>query len=195
MEAENSKQEMNIKMFPVESLIPYAKNPRKNENAIDVVATSIKEYGMKQPIVVDKNNVIVVGHTRFEACKKLGFKEVPVLVASDLNDAQIKGYRIMDNKSNEMAEWDNSLLKIEMEELKAENFNLDLTGFDNLEIKELLEDTNGYTRTIKTPVYEITNKKPKMSELYSAGKAKELIEKIEQSKVSDEIKEFLKYGV
>ena len=124
---------MEIEEIDIDQVIPYEKNPRKKDKAIDIVATSIKEYGIKQPIVVDSNNIIVVGHTRYEACKKLGIDKIPVLRAKDLSDAQIKGYRIMDNKSNEFAEWDTDLLNQEILELKDSNFDLELTGFEDSE--------------------------------------------------------------
>ena len=120
---------MKIEKIDINQIIPYKKNPRKNSNAIDIVATSIKEYGIKQPIVIDKNNVIVVGHTRYEACKKLGIDKIPVLKAEDLSDSQIKGYRIMDNKSSDFSEWDDVLLNQEILELEEQGFDLSLTGF------------------------------------------------------------------
>ena len=114
----------------VEDLIPYINNPRNNENAVDKVASSIAEFGFKNPIFVDKNNVVVNGHTRLLASKKLGLKEVPVIVIDDLTDTQIKAFRIADNKTSEYAEWDEELLKLELEQLEEMSFDLDELNID-----------------------------------------------------------------
>ena len=121
---------LNIINLDINKLIPYINNPRNNENAIDKVASSIKEFGFKVPIVIDKNNVVVNGHTRLLASKKLGLKEVPCVVADDLSEAQIKAFRIADNKVSEYASWDEELLKIELEQLEEMNFNLDTVNID-----------------------------------------------------------------
>ena len=123
---------MNIIKMKVEELIPYINNPRNNENAVDKVASSITEFGFKNPIVIDKNNVVINGHTRLLASKKLGLKEVPVIVADDLSEAQVKAFRIADNKTSEYAEWNEELLKLELEQLEDMNFSM--SDFDlNLE--------------------------------------------------------------
>lgn len=119
----------------IEKLIPYINNPRINDNAVDAVAASIKEFGFKNPILIDKENVIIAGHTRLKAAKKLGLKEVPVIRIEDLTDKQIKAFRIADNKTTELAEWDFELLNIELEGLDDE-----FTGFDMEELKKLFPD-------------------------------------------------------
>ena len=129
---------MNILNIDIDKIIPYINNPRNNENAIDKVASSIKEFGFKVPIVIDKDNVIVNGHTRLLASKKLGLKEVPCIIADDLSEAQIKAFRIADNKVSEYASWDEELLKIELEQLEEMNFNLECTGFDMDDIEQML---------------------------------------------------------
>jgi ParB-like chromosome segregation protein Spo0J len=116
---------MKIENIALDKLIPYARNPRKNEGAISSVAASIKEFGFRQPLVIDKDGVIVVGHTRLKAAQKLGLKEVPCLRADDLTEQQIKAYRILDNKIAEKADWDFELLQIELEEIE-----LDLGPFE-----------------------------------------------------------------
>lgn len=116
---------MNIQEIKLSELKPYDRNPRHNEKAIDLVANSIKEFGFKQPIVIDENNVIVCGHTRYEASKKLGLKQVPCVVADDLSEEQIKAYRLADNKVAEASEWDNELLNIELDDI----FELDMEQF------------------------------------------------------------------
>ena len=130
---------MEVKHIELIKLKPYDKNPRKNEKSIEVVANSIKAYGFRQPIVVDKNMVIVVGHTRFEAARRLNLKTVPVHIA-DLSKEEIQAYRIMDNKSADSSGWDLDLLKQELISLSDENYDLDLTGFTDLEVDSLLGD-------------------------------------------------------
>ncbi len=132
---------MKTKTVAADSLIPYIRNPRKNSAAVDKVAASIKEYGWQQPIVVDKENVIIAGHTRLLAAQKLGMDKVPVHVA-DLSDAQAKAYRLADNRISEDADWDIDLLGLEIRELDDLGFDLDLTGFDNTELANLLIEPN-----------------------------------------------------
>src|SRR5262245_8793461 len=108
---------MKVEERDINSLVPYARNPRKNDQAIDAVAASIKEFGFKQPIVVDTDGVIVAGHTRMKAAKKLGIKKVPVVVASDLSPAQVQAFRLLDNRVAQKAEWDAELLKLELDEI------------------------------------------------------------------------------
>ena len=140
---------MNIVKKKVDELIPYINNPRNNENAVDKVASSISEFGFKNPIFVDKNNIVVNGHTRLLASKKLGLKEVPVIVIDDLTDTQIKAFRIADNKVAEYSKWDYDLLNIELEQLEELEFNMSNFGisvFEPIEfeidedIEEILEE-------------------------------------------------------
>lgn len=122
-------------------IIPYEKNPRKNDDAVKYVAESIKQFGFKVPIVIDKNNVIVAGHTRYKASKKLGLKEVPCIVADDLTEEQIKAYRLADNKVAELAEWDDYLLGEELDgilDIDMCDFGFDLSVEE--EEKEAVED-------------------------------------------------------
>ena len=121
---------MEIVNIKTDKLIPYVNNPRHNEDAVEKVMASIQEFGFKVPLVIDKNNVVVTGHTRLKAAKRLGIDEVPCVVADDLSDAQIKAFRIADNKVSEYAEWDEELLKIELEQLEEMNFNLDDLSID-----------------------------------------------------------------
>lgn len=131
---------MHVLLVATERVIPYARNPRKNNAAVAKVAASIKEYGFRQPIVVDKDMVVIVGHTRLLAAQQLGIAEVPVHVAEGLTPAQVKAYRIADNRTHEEAEWDDELLAIELGELKESGFALDLTGFDEDELDKLLAE-------------------------------------------------------
>ena len=131
---------MKIELVALDRVIPYARNPRNNEAAIAKVAASIKEYGFRQPIVVDEEWVIIAGHTRLQAAQTLGLKKVPVHVATGLNAAQVKAYRLADNRTGEDAQWDEELLAIELGELAEDGFDLDLTGFDGIELDKLLAD-------------------------------------------------------
>ncbi len=106
----------------------YENNPRKNDEAVKYVAESIKEFGFKVPIVIDKEGVIVAGHTRWKAAKSLNIKEVPCIIADDLSDDQIKAYRLADNKVAEFAEWDFNILNLELDELL--DFDMSIFGFD-----------------------------------------------------------------
>lgn len=115
----------------ISELKPYENNPRINDNAVDKVAASIKEFGIKQPFVIDEHNVIIVGHTRYRACLSLGMTEVPCIVASDLTPEQVKAYRLADNKTNEFAEWDFDLLQSELDALL--DFDMTEFGFEEIE--------------------------------------------------------------
>lgn len=130
---------MKIEEMRVGDLVPYENNPRKNDGAVDAVAASIKEFGFKVPIVVDKNNVIVAGHTRLKAAKKLGLKTVPVIRADDLTEEQIRAFRLADNKTGELAEWDFEKLKEELNEIQA--IDMEEFGFMVNEIAKMKEKT------------------------------------------------------
>jgi ParB-like chromosome segregation protein Spo0J len=129
---------MDVALMPIERITPYARNPRNNEIAIAKVAASIKEFGFRQPIVVDEQMVVIAGHTRLLAAQQLGLKSVPVHVAKDLSKAQVKAYRLADNRTHEESEWNTEQLAIELEELEQYEFDLSLTGFDTYELEELL---------------------------------------------------------
>ena len=123
---------MQIKMVKVEDLKPYENNPRFNDDAVEYVAKSIKEFGFKVPIVIDKNNVIVAGHTRYKASMELGLKEVPCIVADDLSEKQIKAFRLADNKVSEKASWNYDLLDLELDDIKE--LDMEDFGFVNIDI-------------------------------------------------------------
>ena len=129
---------MNIIEKNLSDIKPYEKNPRKNDNAVEYVANSIKSFGFKVPIVIDKNGVIVAGHTRYKASKKLGLEKVPCIIADDLTDEQIKAYRLADNKVSEKSEWDFDLLFDELSEIGE---LIDMSAFDfdiNIDIEREL---------------------------------------------------------
>jgi len=131
---------MKVEDLALDTLIPYARNPRKNDGAVDKVAASIKEFGWRSPIVVDEEMVILAGHTRYKAAKKLGLTEAPVHIAEGLTDAQKKAYRIADNRVAAEAEWDNEMLRVEFSELELEGYDLAITGFALEEIEALKFD-------------------------------------------------------
>lgn len=136
---------MQIKELELSEIKPYEKNPRRNDEAVKYVAESIRQFGFKVPVVIDKDNVIVCGHTRYKAAKKLKYKTVPCIMADDLTDEQIKAYRLADNKVSEKAEWDTDLLNFELDELSFTDIDMSDFGFDldldfDEEPKEVVED-------------------------------------------------------
>ena len=121
---------MDVKLVKIDDIKPYENNPRLNDQAVDAVAASLAEFGFRQPVVVDESGVIIVGHTRWKAAKKLGLAKVPAHVAKDLSADQVKAYRIADNQTNTLAEWNYELLPIELKDLQQADFDLGLLGFD-----------------------------------------------------------------
>jgi ParB-like chromosome segregation protein Spo0J len=130
---------LKIEHWPIEKLIPYARNPRKNDQAVEQVAAAIKEFGFRVPIVIKSDGTIVDGHLRLKAAQKLDLNEVPIVLADDLSDAQIKAFRISVNRMAELAEWDNELLALEFAELKDFGFDISLIGFDDSFLNSLNE--------------------------------------------------------
>lgn len=127
---------MKVEAKSIDEIKPYENNPRDNDDAVDAVANSIKEFGWQQPIVVDKDMVIIVGHTRYKAAKKLGMDKVPVVVASSLTPEQVKAYRLADNKVGELADWNLPKLNIELDDINdidMSDFGFDENFDDNIE--------------------------------------------------------------
>jgi ParB-like chromosome segregation protein Spo0J len=122
---------LKIEYVDIDSIKPYENNPRHNEEAIPFVMNSIKEFGFKNPIIIDKNNVIIAGHTRLESAKRLGMKEVPIIHADDLTEEQVKAFRLADNKVSEKASWNFELLDEELEDL---DINMEDFGFEDIKI-------------------------------------------------------------
>ena len=130
---------LDVEWWPTERPVPYARNPRRApEAAVAKVAASLAEYGWRQPIVVDEAGVVVAGHTRLLAAQRLGLEKVPVHVASDLSPAQVKAYRLADNRSSEETSWDYELLPLEIGELAALDYDISVTGFDPDEVAEIM---------------------------------------------------------
>lgn len=129
---------LKVEEWPVEKLVPYARNPRKNDEQVDRMAGAIREFGFRIPVVAKSDGTVVDGHLRLKAALKLGMKTVPVALADELTPAQVKAFRILANQSANGAEWDTELLKLEIEDLKLEDYDLRLTGFDENELAEAL---------------------------------------------------------
>ena len=138
---------MQVEMRPIGSIKPYENNPRLNDAGVDAVVASIREYGFRQPIVVDEEGIIIVGHTRYKAALKLGLAEVPVHVAVGLSPAQAKAYRLADNQTATLSSWDDDKLPLELAQLQQLDFDLNLTGFSSDELMRLIgsEENEGLT--------------------------------------------------
>src|SRR5262249_10907682 len=119
-----------IEMWPIDRLIPYARNPRKNDAAVDRMCGSFREFGFKLPCLVRSDGELVDGHLRLKAARKLDLKEVPVIRCDEWSPAQVKAFRLLVNRSASWAEFDEELLTLELEEMRAAHFDLSLTGFD-----------------------------------------------------------------
>jgi len=174
---------MEIQYLPVGGVFPYEKNPRDNSKAVEMVARSLREYGWKQPIVVDKDHVIICGHTRWKAAQMNGESEVPCIVASDLTPEQVRAYRLADNKVSDFSIWDNKLLLEELEGLDG----LDLfTGFDESDLFDNVLDENDRDAVLENDVgivYEIVFKSEDKSKI---DKIIAEWEKIAESEETDE---------
>ncbi len=144
---------MHVELRDITTIKPYPGNPRRNDHAVAAVAASIREFGFRQPLVVDEEGVLVVGSTRYKAALRLGLKVVPVHVATGLTPAQLRAYRIADNKTAEIADWDGDLLAAELAELKALDFDLSLLGFPEAELQQWLaaEPSSGLTDPDEVP--------------------------------------------
>ena len=129
---------IQVETWPIERLIPYARNPRRNDPAVERMCASLREFGFKIPCLVRGDGEVVDGHLRLKAARKLGMAEIPVTVCDDWTPAQVKAFRLLVNRSATWADWDEELLALEMQELQGLNFNVDLSGFEVAEIEELL---------------------------------------------------------
>ena len=165
---------LTVENWPLEKLKPYERNPRVNAGAVDAVVSSIRQFGWRVPVIVDRDGVIIAGHTRLLAAKKLGLSEVPVHVASDLSPDAAKALRIADNKTGELAEWDFELLPIELKELQAQDWDLSELGFSEDELSDLLaidesETGNGDVNAVPE-VDETAPPISKPGEIYALGR-------------------------
>jgi len=183
---------MKINSIAIDKIIPYHNNPRKDQ-AVDKVASSINEYGFQQPIVVDKNMVVVVGHTRLMGAKKLGLKRVPTVIA-DLSETQAKAYRIADNRINEDSTWDMELLNLEIAGLSEVDFDLDLLGFDSSELDKFFVNDEEYLTDEDEVPEPPKEPKSKLGDVYQLGDHRlmcgnsclsEDVDKLMDGKISD----------
>lgn len=185
-------RKLQIEYRSIESIFPYEKNPRINDDAVPAVMESIKEFGFKIPIVRTADNVIVAGHTRIKAAKQLGMKEVPCVIADDLSEEQIKAFRLADNKSAEIATWDEELLQQELSEILDIDMSMFGFGEGETDFADEIED-NTYTMKTNIPQYEITGECPTIAEMLDKEKSKELIAEIEKAEgITEEERQFLK---
>lgn len=152
--------DLTLQQWPIDRIVEYARNPRKNDHVVDQMAAAITEFGFRIPCVVQSDGRLVDGHLRLKAARKLGLPTVPVILADDLTPAQIKAFRILANRSATWADWDEDLLRLELEELKFDDFDLALTGFDADELLEIMagEETTaeGNTDDDVTPDVPVT---------------------------------------
>ena len=188
------------KTVSVSSLIPYARNSRTHSSdQVGQIAASIKEFGFLNPIIVDGDNGIIAGHGRVLAAQKLGLAELPVIEAGHLSDTQRRAYIIADNKLAMNAGWDDEILRVELDALGADGFDLELTGFSldeiaDLQIEEVPDPetlSENYSRKIEAPIYEIRGEKPAPADLYDEEKAQRLRKSIASADVPDDIRRFL----
>lgn len=125
------KENMRIEWWDIDKVVPYENNPRRNDDAVEKVANSLREFGWKQSLVVDSDGILIVGHTRLKAAKSLGMEKVPVLVASDLTPAQCQMYRIADNSTSELSSWNFELLEVELDGLQVD---FDVSDFGDFKV-------------------------------------------------------------
>lgn len=180
---------LQIEYKPIDKVIPYDKNPRQNDDAVQYVAESIKAFGFINPILLDASGTIMAGHTRLKAAKQLGMKEVPVVYVDDLSEEQARAFRLADNKTAEFAEWDEGLLEQELAEILE--LDMSLFGFDGESslADDLVDDK--YTLAVNIPQYEITGDCPSFKDMLDTDKSNELVAEIEASGVSEDEKQFL----
>ena len=179
---------MNIIEMKVADIVPYENNPRKNDNAVEAVANSIKAFGFRVPIIVDAENVVVAGHTRLKALQNRGRKKTEVIRYYGLTEEQKIKYRLLNNKTNEKARWLETLLDEERAKVDFEGYDF---GFDHEEIFEE-EDDEKYTMKVNIPQYEPTGEKPTLAQMLDSGKADSLISHIEKAEgITEDERAFL----
>lgn len=182
---------MTLQYWPIEKLLPYARNPRKNDHAVEKGASWIKEFGFRVPILAKSDGSISDGHLRLKCAQRLQMKEVPVLLTDDMTDIQIKAFRLTVNQFAELADWDMDQKKLELEELKELDYDVCKLDFDGIKNKKEDKKKNNYTQKIKIPLYEPKGDKPDLKELTDMTKTIELTTQIEAADIPSDIKEFL----
>ena len=151
-----------LESWPTDTLIEYARNPRKNDHAVDRVAAAIREFGFRVPILAKSDKTIVDGHLRLKAAKKLGLEEVPVLLCDDMTDIQVRAFRLSVNRVSEFADWDDEMLRVELDELGKDGFDLELTGFSLDEVATLLIDGSDFEPGSEDDQSQLDKLDPKM---------------------------------
>lgn len=204
----NNRGELIIENRSIKGLTAYDNNPRIHpDSQLNKLQKSISSFGFINPVIIDKNDVVIAGHGRIESAKKNKIKEVLTIKVSYLSDEEIREYRIADNQLTILGEWNFDLLKGELEDLSLvmnDSFDLDLLGFDkieldgmfdgNIELNNIDNNENKYTTKITIPIYEPKNEKPELSDLYDKEKAMKLINEIEKSNLTEQEKDFLKHA-
>lgn len=130
-------EKLKIETWPIDRLVEYARNPRKNDEQVERMKAAIKEFGFRIPLVAKSDGTLIDGHLRLKAARALGLTEVPVALADELTDTQVKAFRLLANQSANWASWDNDLLKLEIEELEADDFDVGMIGFDDWQVGKL----------------------------------------------------------
>ena len=148
---------MEIQTWPIDRLVAYARNPRKNDAAVDRMCGSIREFGFKIPCLIRSDGEVIDGHLRLKAARKLGIADIPVILCDEWTPAQVKAFRLMVNRSATWADWDEDLLAAELMDLKTSDFDLGLTGFDLEEIDDYLpHDTSSEDDAPPLPIQPVT---------------------------------------
>lgn len=172
--SEAAPMKLTVEEWPTTRLIEYARNPRKNDDQVDRMCAAIREFGFRIPIVAKSDGLVVDGHLRLKAARKLGLEVVPVALADDLTDAQIKAFRLLANKSAEWASWDMELLQLEVQDLAGDGFDLGLIGFDEAELAQFFETAPDVEPPEDFPekdeTLEIEHECPKCGYRWSGGK-------------------------
>lgn len=194
---------IQVKYVKVSELIPYANNARTHsDEQIAQIAASIKEFGWTNPILIDEDSSIIAGHGRLSAARKLDMEEVPAIQLTGLTKTQKKALILADNKLALNAGWDDALLKIELESLLSDGFDLSIAGFSKDEVvdivfeqEDIIDDSeSAYTKKIEPPIYEPKGENPLINQLYDRTKTKELIKEIDAADIPHEVKDFLFYA-
>lgn len=186
----------HVELVALDSIYPYVDNPKEHpDEQVDKIASSIKNFGWDQPIVIDGDGEIIKGHGRYQAAKQLGLDEVPVIRQTDLTDAEVRAARLADNRVAESA-WDDELLATELDVLDDFDLDLDITGFDEDELDDLLETPGAededdiYTDKIESPVYEPTGPEPPLADCYDAERFEELRERVAEADIPEDVRQF-----
>lgn len=187
------KKPDKIEQIAIDDLLPYAKNSRTHSpEQVAQIAASMVEFGWTNPVLIDANGMIVAGHGRVLAARKLKMDSVPCIRLGHLTPTQARAYVIADNQLALNAGWDDAMLKAELDVLKEEGFEMGLLGFSDAEINEIIEEAESdYTAKIQTPIYTPKGEKPKITDLVDSSKFTTLCDEIKNSKVPEDVKQFL----